>query len=110
MGFRQSQNIRVYNFDCSSGGKSTIRLAVSADLTLFLKYRVGIQEGPTLCAQKLSADLEAHRPGEHELTNEDLLAYAAERRAAEARKAESRKPGPKRRRPEPGQQVSPQWR
>ena len=34
----------------------------------------------------------------------------AVRAAAEARKAELRRPGPRRRKPEPGQPVSPWWR
>jgi hypothetical protein len=110
MGFQQEDNRRVYTFDCMVRGQSTIRFSVSVDMALFLKYHVGMQEGPTLCAHKLTADLEAQREGAHELTNEDLQAYAADRTAAEVRKAESRRPGPKRRKPEPGQPVSPWWR
>ncbi|MGD0498696.1 MAG: hypothetical protein ABSC23_09705 [Bryobacteraceae bacterium] len=110
MGFQQEQNRRVYKFDYPSGARTYIRLVVSVDMALFLKHHVGIQEGPALCAHKLTADLEAHHEGGHELTNDDLLAYAADRAAAAARKAETRRPGPSRRKPEPGQPVSPWWR
>jgi hypothetical protein len=103
MGFDQTQNRRVYKFDCTAGDKSTMRLVVSVDMVLFLKHHVGIQEGPALCAQKLTADVEAQLQGDHELTNDDLLAYTAGRAAAEARKAESRRPGPNRRKPDTGQ-------
>jgi hypothetical protein len=106
MGFLQTQNTRVYQFDRAGAGKATLRLKISVDMVLFLRHRVGIQEGPALCAQKLNADLESLQEGEHELTNDDLLAYTAGRAAAEARKAESRKPGPTRRKPDPGQSVS----
>jgi len=33
-------------------------------MELFLKHHVGIQEGPALCAQKITADLEADRQGD----------------------------------------------
>ena len=111
MGFQQKQNRRVYRFDMDDvKGRFVVPHSVSVDMGLFLKYHVGIQEGPALCAQKLTADLEAARSGEHELTNEDLLAYAAGRAAAAERKAEARRSGPARRKPEPGQPVSPWWR
>jgi hypothetical protein len=109
MGFDQAQNTRVYNFDCKGGDKSTTRFVVSVDMVLFLRHHVAIQEGPALCAHKLNVDLEAQEPGQHELTNDDLLAYVAERSAAEARKAESRRLGPSRRKPEAGKVISP-WR
>ena len=109
MGFHQEQNTRVYSFDCTADGKSAVRLAVSVDMRLFLKHRVGIQEGPTLCAQKLTADLASNSPEEHELTNADLVAYTADRAAAEARKAESRRPGPARRKPDSAPNPTP-WR
>jgi hypothetical protein len=76
-----------------------IRYIITADLTLFLKYHVGLQEGPSLCARKLAADLEKLPQREHQLTNEDLLAYANARSEAEARKAAARKPGVRRRAP-----------
>jgi hypothetical protein len=44
----------------------------------------------------LAADLEKCSGGIHELTTEDLRAYADARAAAEARKMESRKGGPRR--------------
>jgi len=113
MGFDQAQNKRVYKFECTAAGKSTTRFVVSVDMVLFLKHRVGIQEGPALCARKLNADFETEHVGEHELTheltNDDLLAYVAVRTAAEVRRAEARKPGPNRRKPEAAQSLTP-WR
>jgi hypothetical protein len=97
MGFDQTQDKRFYKFDHNAKGQPATRLLVSVDMALFLKHHVGIQEGPALCAQKLAADLEAHREGGHALTNEDLLAYATDRAAKEAQKAEARRPSPHRR-------------
>jgi hypothetical protein len=64
-----------------------------------LKHRISIQDGPSLCARKLANDIETLQPGEHELTNDDMLAFATDRAAAEARKAEQRKSWTPRRNP-----------
>jgi UDP-N-acetylglucosamine:LPS N-acetylglucosamine transferase len=78
-------------------------------MALFLKHHVGIQEGPSLCARKLAANEAAEVLNDHELTNEDLLAYVGERTAAEERKAAARRSTPTRRRPDPAQVATP-WR
>jgi len=98
-GFEQKQNTRSYRFDRIENGEPTIQFTITADLALFLKHRIGIQEGPGLCAHKLAADLDHPQGGDHELTDEDLQAYATDRAAAEARKAESRRIGVRRRNP-----------
>jgi len=55
MGFQQKQNRRLYRFDMNDAGtKSSIPHVVSVDMELFLKHHVGIQEGPALCAQKIT--------------------------------------------------------
>ena len=97
MGFDQKQNTRAYKFDCIADGVPTIRMVITADLTLFQKHRIAIQEGPGLCAQKLAADLEKPQPGSHELTGDDLLAHASARAAVAARQAELRRKGARRR-------------
>jgi hypothetical protein len=99
MGFDQTKAVRVYRFDSIVERAPAVRYIVTVDLTLFLKHRVGIQEGPSLCARKLAADLETVEQREHTLTNEDLLAYVTARSEAEARKAAARKPGVRRRGP-----------
>jgi hypothetical protein len=75
MGFEQAKAVRVYRFDRIEERVPTIRYTVTADLALFLKHHIGIQEGPTLCARKLTSDLESPLQCEHILTNDDLLAY-----------------------------------
>ena len=92
MGFDQVQNTRTYKFDRAAKGEPAARILVSVDLGLFLRHHVGVQEGPTLCAQKLTSDLEKGVEGAHELTNNDLLTFASERADAQANKAARRKP------------------
>jgi hypothetical protein len=91
MGFDQTQNKRTYKFDRLVKGEPLARFLVSADMALFLRHHVGIQEGPALCARKLTSDLECSAEAAHELTSDDLLAYVSARTEAEARKAALRK-------------------
>jgi len=91
MGFDQTKNIREYRFDGTAAGETAKHFVVSADLALFAEYRVGLQEEPTLCLQKLAADLETPQQLPHQLTNGDLTAHIADRAAAAERKRSSRK-------------------
>ena len=99
MGFDQKQNTRQYKFDGFANGQPTLHYVVTADLALFLAHRIGIQEGPTLCAHKLSAAQQAVSEVKLELTEEDLRAHADARSLAELRKAEARRVGVRRRPP-----------
>ena len=96
LGFEQHQNARVYRFDVLSKSEPVKRFLITADLGLFLTHRVGIQEGPGLCASKLAADIESNAVGTHELTDADLRAYTTARASAEARRAEARRAAPRR--------------
>ena len=96
LGFEQTQNARAYRFDVIANGEATRQYVVTVDVALFRTHRVGIQEGPSLCAHKLLADLETSSEGTHELTTEDLRAYAEARATEEARRLETRKSGPHR--------------
>ena len=97
LGFDQKQNTRQYKFDGVANGQPTLHFVVTADLALFLAYRIGIQEGPSLCAHKLSSAQQAATEVILELTSEDLRAHADARSLAEARKAEARRVGVRRR-------------
>jgi hypothetical protein len=97
MGFDQQKSTRTYRFDQVEKGARIARLMISADLDLFLKNQVALQEGPVLCARKLASDLEQSRPMAHILTDEDLLAFATTRATVAAQKAEMRGRQPKRR-------------
>jgi hypothetical protein len=91
MGFDQAKNIREYRFDGVAKDEPTTHFVVSADLALFVRYHVGLQEGPALCLKKLSADLDALQQLPHELTGGDLAAYASAQAAAAAERKTSRK-------------------
>jgi len=90
LGFDQSHNARAFRFDIMAKGTATTQTVVTADLALFLQYRVGIQDGPTLCAGKLTADLERNFSGDHVLTADDLRSYSETRAAAEKKRIEAR--------------------
>lgn len=96
-GFDQTQSTRSYKFDAGMPDGTIGRMIVTVELSLFLKHHVSIQEGPSLCARKLTSDLEANVAGEHQLSEQDIQAYATGRAAKEALKAESRRSKPHRR-------------
>ena len=91
LGFEQRQNSRAYRFEVREQGQPNRQLTVTADMGVFRAHNVGIQEGPTLSGNKLSADLEKGWEGEHELTGVDVRAHADNRLLAEARRAELRR-------------------
>jgi hypothetical protein len=98
LGFDQSGNARAYKFDAIAKAEPTRHFIVTADISLFLQHRVGLQEGPALCARKLAEDLESNAEGDHELVSDDLRRHVDNRALAEARRAEARKGVPRRQR------------
>jgi len=86
MGFDQTKNIRKYKFDGVAEDETTTHFVVSADLALFIRHHVALQDGPALCLKKLTADLEALQQLPHELTSRDLAAYVLAQAAAAKRK------------------------
>ncbi|HKE22874.1 MAG TPA: hypothetical protein VKB88_10825 [Bryobacteraceae bacterium] len=109
VGFDQSQNARAYRFEVIIAGRDRHLVTVTVDVGLFQTHRVGMQEGPNLCAKKLAADLEGRCEGAHELTAEDLRSFAAERDAEGVRRTEARQHGSRRSKTPPGAHQSP-WR
>ena len=90
LGFDQMHNARVYRFDVRTEARLTKQVSVTADIAVFRNYSVGIQEGPLLSGNKLSADLERGWDGEHELTGADVRAYADAKALADAKRVSSR--------------------
>ena len=84
LGFDQRQNSRVYRFDVRTDGQLTSQVSVTADMAVFRNHSVGIQEGPFLSGNKLTAaDVRAYV---------DAKALTDAQRAG-ARKAPRRRPG-----------------
>src|SRR5271165_6367431 len=91
LGFDQRENSRVYRFDVRTDGRLAKQVSVIADMVVFRDHSVGIQEGPFLSGNKLTADLERGWEGEHELTAADVRAYADTKAHADAQRAGARK-------------------
>jgi hypothetical protein len=91
VGFDQAKNIRKYKFDGVAANETTAHFVVNADLALFFRYHVALQEGPALCLKRLSADLEMLRQLPHELTGGDLADHVSAQAAAAAKRITKRK-------------------
>lgn len=86
VGFEQTKAVRTYRFERTSFGEDTETFAVTTDVTLFTKYRVGIQEGPSLCMRLLAVGLDetaASQP--RALTEEDFVSHLASKPVPSAR-------------------------
>jgi cold shock CspA family protein len=86
MGFEQNGSIRAYRFKRILRGEETRDYIVNADLALFFKHHVGIQEGPALSLRLLSAGPDCSAlvawPPSQSLSDGDMLAHLARRAAA----------------------------
>jgi cold shock CspA family protein len=82
VGFDQANSIRTFHFQAFVAGKETREYSVSADVTLFGKHRVGIQEGPALCSRVVMAGLATSltETASLALTEKDILAHVESRR------------------------------
>lgn len=85
VGFEHRGNLRLYRFERIVPGESRTTLVVNADLALFTKHHVGIQEGPALCLRLLVSALDATGfavaplSPPYVLTDREMLAYLASR-------------------------------
>jgi len=105
LGFDQRENSRVYRFDVQPQGQPMKEISITADIAAFRNRGVGIQEGPILSGNKLTADLERGWEGYHELTDADVRAHADAKAQAEAERVSARRP-PRRRAPAPAEKTS----
>jgi cold shock CspA family protein len=90
LGFEQSGNVRLYRFEQIFAGESRTTFTVSADIALFTKHRVGIQEGPALCLHLLATALDAADFAEspspaYALADREMLGYLANRPVKQTR-------------------------
>jgi len=83
-GFEQVGNVRSYLFNRVIIGEKSTEVVVAVEISLFTKHHLRIQDGPALCLHVLLLDIEkaelARAAGaNHELTDEDIVAYLASR-------------------------------
>ena len=97
LGFDQLNNARSFRYDVIAKGEARRQAVITADMALFLQHHIAIQEGPAVCAIRLTSDLERRFEGEHVLAAEDLRAHVEIRAAIEAKRVESRRAGGRRR-------------
>jgi len=81
VGFDQTRAIRTYRFERTSFGEDTETFAVTTDVTLFTKYHIGIQEGPSLCMRLLAVGLDDTSVSQMQraLTVQDIVSHLASR-------------------------------
>jgi hypothetical protein len=74
-GFHQLSNIREFIFRLEERGADPKMISVLADMSLFAKYHLAVQDGPLLCLRKLSAELPT-TPDVFCLTDDDIRNFA----------------------------------
>ena len=98
VGFDQTRAIRTYRFERTSVGEETETFAVTTDMALFTKHRIGIQEGPALCLHVLMMGLDGTAVNAPRLacslTEQHMLTYLASKPVAGARQHHKRIPRP----------------
>lgn len=97
VGFEHRGSVRAYLFDGLTPGAEKRRFAVDADLGLFAKHHVGVQEGPSMCLHLLAAELgisdaAAWTSLQCSLTDRDMLAHLASRPVRRAKYGPKRTP------------------
>jgi len=96
-GFEQIGSVRTYLFNHVVIGQKSTPMVVTAEIPMFLKHHVSIQDGPALCLYVLSLEMNkpeaasADGPG-HELTEDDIVAYLATKPRPAAPKGKREKP------------------
>jgi len=101
-GFRQNENIRHYSFQGIGDDRRTrTEFSVGVDLTLLHKHGIPLQEAPLLCSRLLTSrgadeQLRSVMFSERSLmfSDDDMLAYAAQRARERAETENDRKPKP----------------
>jgi hypothetical protein len=97
-GFEQVGSIRSYLFNRIVTGEKTTQVVMAAEIPLFMKHHLHIQDGPALCLHVLSEidrqETEHTTTANRALTDEDIVAYLATRPAPPQPKGRREKPLP----------------
>jgi cold shock CspA family protein len=97
IGFEHRGNMRAYMFERLSPGSEKRTFTVDADLTLFAKHHVRMQDGPALCLHFLAEELNvagaaAWTSCQCSLTDREMLAHLASLPVARAKHGFKRAP------------------
>jgi hypothetical protein len=103
MGFTQEAALRCFHFQRVlsqarlTSLPKTVQFTMKADMSLFMRYRIPVQEGPALCLQILTntlagAEEGAEMPISYAVTPEHLSNFASARTSVEEARAARRKP------------------
>jgi hypothetical protein len=103
MGFTQQASLRCFRFQRvfvqarPSNLPKVMEITMKADMALFLRYRIPVQEGPALCLQILNTELAGHDESDLEaasyaITSEHLSSFVSARTTVEEARAARRKP------------------
>ncbi len=84
-GFEQTNDVRSFKFQAWRTGEENQQAVVTADLALFRKHGVTIQEGPGLCLRLVEVELQQASPSQdgvwkRALTDKEILEHVACRR------------------------------
>ncbi len=93
MGFEQTAGVRTYRFERVVPSEGSRIIIVTIDVKLFVKHRIGMQEGPTLCLRHLAIPENTTLENQI-LTDADMLAFIASKPAAGPSRAFRRKHSP----------------
>jgi hypothetical protein len=91
VGFDHLNASRAFHFDVLSESGAKTRYTVEADLRLFPQHGVVVQEGPALCARKLSFNLANGITERHELTTDDLRSHVLLSAAKQQQRASAKR-------------------
>ena len=105
MGFTQEAALRCFHFQRVltqarlANLPKVVQFTMKADMSLFMRYRIPVQEGPALCLQILTNTLagfgeDSVLPASYAITPEHLSSFASARTSVEEAKAARRKPRP----------------
>ena len=103
MGFTQEAALRCFHFQRVltqarlTNLPKTVQFTMKADMSLFMRYRIPVQEGPALCLQILTNELagaqeDAIIPASYAVTTDHLSNFASARTSVEEARAARRKP------------------
>jgi hypothetical protein len=89
-GFEQKNDVRSFTFRAWRTGEENQEVVVTADLALFRKHGVTIQEGPALCLRFVEAELQQPSLGQsgawkRALTDKEILAHMTHRSPSKRR-------------------------